>query len=207
MKVLLTLASIMLASTCNDPQKIKTVFMGDSITDEWFKLHPDYFENKPFLNKGISGQTTAQMLARFRTDVIDEKPGFVVILGGTNDIAQNQGPVELETIYRNIVSMVEGARGNDIKVVLCSVLPARDYPWKPGMQPDKKIPMLNQMLHEYAQKNNVVYADLFSAMKDENNGMKKELARDGVHPTIAGYKVMEPILEEAMKRIKVKGER
>lgn len=203
MKAIITLLMIMIAATCNE-QKVKTVFMGDSITDEWFKLYPDFFDNKPFINKGISGQTTAQILARFRTDVVDQKPELVVILAGTNDIAENQGPVELKTTFQNIISMVEGARGNGIKVVLCSVLPAYDYPWRPGMSPDKKIPELNKMLSDYARNNQVVYADFFSAMKDERNGMKKDLARDGVHPTIAGYKVMEPILEEAMKKA-VKG--
>lgn len=174
--------------------------MGDSITDEWFRLRPEYFRGKPFINKGISGQTTAQMLARFRTDAIDEKPELVVILGGTNDIAQNQGPVEIDIVYQNITSMVEGAKGNGIKVVLCSLLPAYDYPWKPGLQPDIKIPQLNEMLKKYADSNKVVYADFFSAMKDERNGLIKELGRDGVHPVVAGYKVMETVLEEAMKK-------
>ena len=198
MKLITMLTALTLATTCNK-QNMTTIFMGDSITDEWFRLRPDYFANKPFVNKGISGQTTAQMLSRFRADVLDRKPGMVIILGGTNDIAQNQGPVELETIFQNIVSMTGSARDEKIKVILCSVLPAYDYPWKPGVQPDKKIPALNQMLRDYAEKNNIVYADFFSAMKDENNGIRKELARDGVHPTVAGYKVMEPLLEQAIR--------
>lgn len=178
----------------------RVVFMGNSITEGWIRTHPDFFAGKPYVNRGISGQTTPQMLVRFRPDVINLKPALVVILAGTNDIAGNTGPSTLEMIMDNLISMAELAKANNIKVVLSSVLPAFDYPWKPGMEPAMKIVKLNEMIKKYADNHGIVYVDYFSAMADERNGLKKELSGDGVHPNDAGYKVMEPLVEAAIKK-------
>lgn len=178
----------------------RVVFMGNSITEGWIRTHPDFFAGKPYVNRGISGQTTPQMLVRFRPDVINLKPALVVILAGTNDIAGNTGPSTLEMILDNLISMTELAKANNIKVVLSSVLPAFDYPWKPGMEPAMKIVKLNEMIKKYADNHGIVYIDYFSSMADERNGLKKELSGDGVHPKDAGYKVMEPLVEAAIKK-------
>jgi len=178
----------------------RVVFMGNSITENWIKTYPDYFSGH-FVNRGISGQTTPQMLIRFRNDVVALNPAAVVILAGTNDIAGNTGPSTLEMIMDNLKSMSEIAQSNGIKVLLCSVLPAYDYSWRPGKEPNVKIPELNKMIKAYAQKNNFIYVDYFSAMADDKNGMKKEYTRDGVHPTVAGYDVMTPIIEKAIEGV------
>src|SRR3954454_437515 len=138
------------------------------------------------------------MVLRFRPDVIDLKPAVVVILAGINDIAQNTGPMTLEQTYGNIVSMAELAKANNIKVVISSVLPAYDFPWHPGLEPAPKVMQLNKMLKDYADKNNITYVDYFSAMKDERNGLPKNLSEDGVHPTLAGYKIMEPLVQKGI---------
>lgn len=176
----------------------RIVFMGNSITEGWFKMDPDFFKGKPYVGRGISGQTTPQMLVRFRQDVIALKPFAVVILAGTNDIAGNTGPATLEEIFGNIASMAELAAANKIKVVLSSILPVYDYPWKPGIQPAEKIFTLNKMIREYAAKNGHIYLDYFSSMADDRKGLKKELGDDGVHPNLAGYKIMEPLVEKAI---------
>jgi lysophospholipase L1-like esterase len=178
----------------------RIVFMGNSITEGWINTDPDFFSGKSYINRGISGQTTPQMLVRFRPDVIQLKPKVVVILAGTNDIAGNTGPSTLEMILDNLISMCELAKANQIKVVLSSVLPAYDYPWKPGLEPAGKIVKLNEMIKQYAAENKIVYLDYFSAMVDERNGLKKEYSNDGVHPTDAGYKIMEPLVEEAIQK-------
>ncbi len=178
----------------------RVVFMGNSITEGWIRTHPAFFEGKSFVNRGISGQTTPQMLVRFRPDVINLKPAVVVILAGTNDIAGNTGPSTLEMIMNNLISMAELAKANNIKVVLSSVLPAFDYPWKPGLEPAMKIVTLNEMIKKYADANGLVYLDYFNSMADDRNGLKKELGDDGVHPNDAGYKIMEPLVETAIKK-------
>ncbi|MGB5377007.1 GDSL-type esterase/lipase family protein, partial [Muriicola sp.] len=127
----------------------RVVFFGNSITIGWLTTMPSFFEDRPFINRGISGQTTPQMLVRFRQDVLDLHPKVVIILAGTNDIAGNTGPMTLDEILGNIKSMSELAKTNNIEVILCSVLPASDYPWRPGLEPDKKIPALNSMIKEY----------------------------------------------------------
>jgi len=178
----------------------RVVFMGNSITDGWSNSRPVFFAGKPYINRGIAGQTTPQMLIRFRADVINLRPTVVVILAGTNDIAGNMGPSTLEMIEDNILSMVQLAKANGIKVVLCSVLPVLDYPWKPGVEPADKVIALNKMLKRDAEKGGMIYIDYYSAMVNEKKGMKAEYSEDGVHPNEAGYKVMEPLVEEAIAK-------
>jgi len=176
----------------------RIVFMGNSITEGWIKSRPEFFEGKPYVNRGISGQTTPQMLLRFRQDVIDLKPSVVVILAGINDIAGNTGPSTIEMIMDNLISMAELALANNIKVVLCSVLPAKDFPWRPGMEPAEKVVRLNNLLKSYASEHHLVYVDYFSTMANETNGMKEGLASDEVHPTAMGYSIMEPLVEKGI---------
>ena len=178
----------------------RIVFMGNSITIGWLNTMPEFFEGKAYINRGISGQTTPQMLLRFRQDVIALQPKVVVILAGTNDIAGNTGPSTLEMIADNIKSMAELAKAHGIKVVISSTLPAYDYPWKPGLKPAAKIVALNKMLKEYAEQNGHVYLDYFSAMADERNGLPKKYANDEVHPTKLGYEVMAPLAEAAISK-------
>ncbi|HEY3389373.1 MAG TPA: SGNH/GDSL hydrolase family protein [Prolixibacteraceae bacterium] len=182
------------------PGEKRVVFMGNSITEGWINIHPEFFAGKFYINRGISGQTTPQMLVRFRADVIKLKPRVVVILAGTNDIAGNTGPSTLEMIEDNIISMAQLAKANDIKVILCSVLPVFDYPWKPGLEPAGKIIELNKLIKTYADKSGMIYLDFFSAMVDERNGLKAEYSKDGVHPNEAGYYVMEPLTEKAIEK-------
>lgn len=176
----------------------RVVFMGNSITQGWAPLFAQLFPGKPYVGRGISGQTTPQMLVRFRQDVVALKPAVVVILAGTNDIAGNTGPSTLEMIEDNIASMAEIAKANGIQVVLCSVLPVFDYPWKPGIEPAPKIVALNAWIRNYAKTHNAEYADFHTAMADERQGLPKSLAADGVHPNLEGYKVMTPIVEKAI---------
>ena len=183
-----------------DPDENRIVFMGNSITEGWSLHHPEFFMGKPYINRGIGGQTTAQMLIRFRQDVIDLKPKIVVILAGTNDIAGNTGPMTLEMTTNNIISMCEIAQANGINVIISSVLPAYDYSWKPGLNPDKKIPLLNEMLKQYAENMGFVYLDYFASMVDDRNGLIKEYGLDGVHPNEMGYKVMAPLTEAAIAK-------
>ncbi len=176
----------------------RVVFMGNSITEGWINNFPNYFSDNNYINRGISGQTTPQMLVRFRADVIDLKPAVVTILAGTNDIAGNTGPSTLEMIAANIFSMAELAKANGIKVILCSVLPAFDYPWKPGLQPAEKIVELNGMIKQYALSHEIMYLDYFSSMVDHRKGMKADYSEDGVHPNKAGYEVMMALCTKAI---------
>lgn len=171
-----------------------TVFMGDSITEGWFSADPSFFTKNNFVGRGISGQVTSQMLLRFREDVINLKPKRVIILAGTNDIAENQGPTSLDKVFGNIVSMAELAKANNIKVILCSVLPAYDFGWRKDMHPAEKVMTLNKMIESYAKKNNLVYVDYHSEMKDSRNGLDKIYTEDEIHPTAKGYQKMETIL-------------
>lgn len=179
----------------------RVVFMGDSITEFWSDLHPEFFASKPYINRGISGQTSPQMLIRFRADVIDLKPSVVLLLAGTNDIAGNTGPSTIEMITNNIFSMAELAIANRIKIILCSVLPAHDFPWHQGLHPAEKVMALNQKIKEYANANNIYYLDYYSAMVNDQKGLRKAFSEDGVHPTKAGYEVMSPLAEEAITKI------
>lgn len=170
----------------------RVVFMGDSITEGW---HLDAsFPGKPYINRGISGQTTPQMLVRFRQDVIALQPKVVVILAGTNDIAGNTGPETLEEIEDNLASMADLAHANGIRVVLCSILPAFDYWWAPGMTPAPKIVAVNTWMKGYAADHGYVYVDFHSAMKDERDGLPPTLSKDGVHPLPAGFAAMTPLV-------------
>ncbi|MGN7205152.1 SGNH/GDSL hydrolase family protein [Pedobacter sp. SAFR-022] len=177
----------------------RVVFMGNSITEGWIKQAPEFFKGRPYINRGIGGQTTPQMLVRFRQDVVSLKPKVVVLLCGINDIAGNTGPSTLEMIEDNIASMTEIALANNINVVLSSVLPAYDFPWRPNMEPAPKVIALNKWIKAYAAKKKVVYLDYFSAMVDERNGMKSIYHSDEVHPNKLGYSVMEPLAEQAIK--------
>jgi lysophospholipase L1-like esterase len=183
-----------------EDNEARVVFMGNSITIGWLNTQPGFFEGKPYINRGISGQTTPQMLLRFRQDVIDLEPKVVVILAGTNDIAGNTGSMTLEQIMDNLKSMTEIAQANNIRVVLSSVLPAEDYPWRPGLKPNEKIPALNKMIREYCENADAVYLDYFSAMANSKNGLNEDLAHDGVHPTKKGYEMMAPLAEEAISK-------
>jgi len=178
----------------------RVVFMGNSITQGWAPLFDSLFPGKPYVGRGISGQTTPQMLVRFRQDVIALKPKVVVILGGTNDIAGNTGPSTLEMIEDNLASMTELGKANGIRVVLVSVLPAADYPWKKGIEPAPKIIALNAWLKQYAASAGAVYLDLHSAMDDGHGGMRPELSGDGVHPNALGYALMARLTAPAIER-------
>ncbi len=178
----------------------RVVFMGNSITEGWAPLFPTQFPGRPYVGRGIGGQTTPQMVLRFHQDVIALAPRVVVILGGTNDIAGNTGPSTIEMIEDNLAAMTEMAQANGIKVVLCSVLPVYDYPWRPGLQPAPKIVALNSWMREYAEAHNAVFLDYHSAMADERQGMRKEYSEDGVHPNAAGYAVMAQLVVPAIAR-------
>jgi lysophospholipase L1-like esterase len=179
----------------------RVVFMGDSITQGWKIEGPDgYFPGKPYINRGISGQTTPQMVLRFRQDVIDLKPKVVVILAGINDIAGNTGPETLEQIEGNLASMAELATASHIRVVFCSVMPAFDFPWRPGLSPAPKVVALNAWIRSYAAEKGHIYVDYHTAMKDERDGLPATLSRDGVHPTDAGYAVMAPLAEAGIEK-------
>ena len=180
------------------PGENRVVFMGNSITDSWARLFPTQFPGKPYIGRGISGQTTPQMLVRFRQDVVALKPKVVVILAGTNDIAGNTGPSTLEMIEDNLMSMVEIAKANGIRVVLSSVMPVFDYGHRPGLEPAPKIMRLNAWMKQYAALVGAVYLDYHTPMQDERHGLPPSLSNDGLHPTEAGYRVMAPLAEAAI---------
>ncbi|MDD2798346.1 MAG: SGNH/GDSL hydrolase family protein [Bacteroidales bacterium] len=180
----------------------RVVMMGNSITEGWSKFNPAFFAKHPnMVNRGISGQTTPQMLLRFRADVIALHPKAVVILAGINDIAGNTGPSTLEMIEDNISSMVDLATSNGVKVVLSSVLPAYDFYWNLGQRPADKVVALNKWIKSYAQLRGCSYVDYFTPMADERKGLKKEYSEDGVHPNLKGYELMDPLLEAALANI------
>ncbi|HEV2213822.1 MAG TPA: SGNH/GDSL hydrolase family protein [Terracidiphilus sp.] len=176
----------------------RVVFMGDSITEGWELAKS--FPGKPYVNRGISGQTSPQMLVRFRQDVIHLDPKAVVILAGTNDIAGNTGPETLEQMEDNLASMADLAEANHIKVVLCSVTPSVDFPWHRGQQPAPKIEALNAWMQHYSAEKGYVYVDYHSVLADADGGMKPGLSKDGVHPTAAGYALMAPLAEAGIEK-------
>ncbi|MDQ6706530.1 MAG: SGNH/GDSL hydrolase family protein [Acidobacteriota bacterium] len=187
------------------PGEDRVVFMGDSITDNWGRKYGKFFPDKPYINRGISGQTTPQMLIRFRPDVIALKPKVVVILAGTNDIAGNTGPTTLEAIEDNLMSMGDLAKVNGIGVVLASVMPVCDY-IKPqtGRRPPDKIIALNAWMKDYAAKNGYVHLDYYSAMLDDKQMLKREITDDGLHPNAAGYELIAPLAEKAIATVLAK---
>jgi lysophospholipase L1-like esterase len=180
----------------------RVVFYGDSITDAWGR-RPDtgeFFPAKPYVNRGISGQTTPQMVVRFRQDVINLRPAAVVILAGTNDVAGNTGPMTPEMTEDNFRSMVDLAKANGIRVIVASITPAADYPWKKGLAPAGKIKTLNNWLQGYCVNHSVTYLDYYSAMADEDGGMKPGISFDGVHPNAKGYAIMAPLAQAAIDK-------
>jgi len=184
-------------------QKIELFLWEIQLLKDGFRCDQNFFNNRDYVNRGIGGQTTPQMLLRFREDVINLNPSVVIILAGTNDIAGNSGYISLESIIDNIKSMSEIANANGIKVIISSILPAIDYPWKPGLDPAPKIIKINKALKAYSKKNNFIYLDYFSAMVDDKGGLKVPeytAASDLVHPNEKGYEVMEKLVEIAIKK-------
>jgi lysophospholipase L1-like esterase len=179
----------------------RVVFMGNSITQGWIDYgNPELFSENPFINRGISGQTTPQMLVRFRADVIALQPKAVVILAGINDIAGNTGESTIEMIQDNLISMVQLAQTNNIKVILSSILPANKFTWRPEVYPVDKVIAMNEFIKNYAGENNCLYIDYYTPMVDDEKGLKIEYSEDGVHPNKAGYAVMTPLVLEAIRK-------
>lgn len=178
----------------------RVVLLGNSITEGWLRLDPAFFAGGPYeyVNRGISGQTSPQTLLRFRPDVLDLRPAVVVILVGTNDVAENTGPYQPAATLGNLMSMAELARAHGVRVVLCSVLPAYAFPWRAVADPAAKIGALNAQIKTYAQQQHFGYLDYHAAMADARQGLPPTLATDGVHPTLAGYRLMEPLLQQAV---------
>lgn len=182
--------------------EVRVVFLGDSIFEGWSVARPDFFSGKPYFNRGISGQVTAQMLLRFQEDVVNLKPDVLVLKAGINDIAENAGAYDQLKTLNTIKSIIQLAKANKLKVVLCSVLPANHFVWRPSLTPADKVIDLNVALQELAKLENVLYLDLYSAVVDDQKGMKSIYANDGVHPTVEGYKVLEPMVEQAIMGVK-----
>jgi lysophospholipase L1-like esterase len=184
------------------PGEERVVFYGDSITDGWGRGvgRGDFFPGKPYVNRGISGQTTPQMVVRFRQDVIDLHPSAVVILAGTNDVAGNTGPMTPEMTEGNFKSMIDLAKANGIRVIVASILPAADFPWRPGLGPAQKIQALNAWLRGYCANHSVIYLDYYSAMANGNGGMRAGISSDGVHPNAEGYAIMGPLAQAAIDK-------
>lgn len=180
-------------------QTIEAVFFGDSITEGWPQFNPSFFQEHNFVGRGIGGQTTPQLLLRFRQDVIGLRPKKVILLAGINDIAQNTGPISLNAIMNNIISMAELASANGVEMILCSVLPANSFPWRPEIIPTQKVIELNQMIKAYAQEKNLVYVDYYTLMVNAEKGLKDNFGYDSVHPNKAGYEMMEKILHTYLK--------
>lgn len=181
---------------------VKVVFLGNSITQGWREKRPEFFDEHGFVGRGINGQTSSEMLVRMRQDVIDLHPQVVVILTGTNDIAQNNGYISLEHILGNIISMCELSRANHIQPVLCSLLPARQFYWTDRI-PDAPvlIEKMNAMIREYAQANGIPFVDYWSKMAAEDGGLLPGLSDDDVHPTPAGYQIMEPLILQTLESL------
>ena len=186
----------------------KVIFFGNSITQVWSD-YTDFFSDNGYLNKGISGQTTDQMLVRFKKDIVDEKADCVIILAGINDLAENNGPITLEQIFENIKSMVKIANDNNIKVVLSSILPAYEFLWNPGIYPSDDIISLNKNIRDFCKSGNATYVDYHTSMKDKRNGLRDDYTYwrddfngyDGVHPNKKGYLKMEKIISKTIKKI------
>lgn len=182
------------------PGRPRVVVIGNSITEGWVKQDSAFFRGKTYeyVGRGIGGQASGQTVLRLRPDVIDLHPAVAVLLVGTNDVAENNGPYRPQTTLNNLMSMCELAQAHGIRVVLGAVVPSTDFWWHPGLNPGPKIVALNQQIKAYADRHHLVYLDFHSALKDEQNGLKKAYGDDGVHPNLAGYRVMEPLLNQAV---------
>jgi lysophospholipase L1-like esterase len=198
-------ANVALPAPAADERRV--VFMGDSITEGWMNhgtgasaTTPGFFPGKPYIDRGISGQTTPQMLVRFRPDVIDLEPSVVVILAGINDIAGNTGEMTLAQTEENLASMADLANAHGIKVVMCSILPAFAFPWHPGLEPAPKVIEVNRWMKDYAASHGYVYVDYYAAMADARGGLPANLAYDGVHPTPEGYAIMNTLVEAGIAK-------
>lgn len=189
------------AKILDEKTPVKVVFMGNSITQGWADMRPEFFKDHGFIGRGIGGQTTPQMLLRLRQDVLELKPEAVVILAGINDIAQNTGPITLKETLGNIQSMAELALAHGINPIICSVLPANSFPWRPEIIPTQQVIDLNSQLQRWALEKHLVYVDFYTPMVDEKHGLKSDLGYDPVHPNVAGYQVMEPILLKALNQL------
>lgn len=178
------------------------VFLGNSITDMWASGDPEFFSRNNFVGRGIGGQTTSEMLVRFRQDVIDLNPRVVLIMAGTNDIARNNGYISLENMLSNVKSMCELAKLHKIKVVICSVTPCAYYPWRRHIDCAPIIPQFNAMLKEYAEQNGFYYLDYYSALVDERGGIPQKWTTDECHLTLLAYReIMEPMACEAINKV------
>jgi lysophospholipase L1-like esterase len=177
----------------------RIVFIGDSITEFWERHDSVFFSQNKYINRGISSQTSSQILERFQNDVIDLEPKWVIILAGINDIAENNGPISIENILNNIVSMVEKALKNNIEVVLCAILPASNFYWNPKIKPIEKIKQLNILIEAYCLTEKIKFVDYYTPMVNENFGLDKKFTDDGVHPNLNGYLKMKTILESYLK--------
>ncbi len=184
-----------------DNTKIAAVFMGDSITDFWINSSSDFFSQNNYIDRGISGQTSPQMLLRFRADVLDLKPKAVLILCGTNDLAGNTGPSTLQMTENNIMDMAQLAKANKIKVLLCSITPSNKFGWKPELKPADDIIALNKWIAAYAKENHFTFVDYYSALVNTEKGMQAAYSKDGVHPTKEGYTVMEGVVQPILKKM------
>ena len=183
------------------PGEQRVVFFGDSITEGWARHWDTFFANKPYIDRGISGQTSEQMVLRFHQDVVDLHPAVVILLAGTNDVAENTGPMTPQMTLNDFRAMLEMARANNIKLVVCSILPAGDFWWHPGLNPAPKIRALNQQLKAWADSEHLIWVDYYTPMADENGGLKAALSPDGVHPNQAGYAIMAPLAESAIAKV------
>lgn len=180
--------------------KPRVVLMGNSITDVWPQADPAFFTGKPYeyVGRGVGGEVSSTMLGRFQRDVLDLHPAVVAILAGINDIAENAGHYQPQATLHNITAMAELAHAQGVRVILCSVTPAAEFPWRPGLGPGPKVVALNAQISAYARQHRFVYLDYHTALADDHQGMKPGLARDGVHPTLDGYRIMEPLLQQAV---------
>ncbi|AZB24942.1 capsular biosynthesis protein [Chryseobacterium bernardetii] len=189
------------ASILSSKKKVDVVFMGNSITEGWVKTHPEFFSENNYTGRGISGQTTSQMLLRFQSDVIALKPKLLVINAGTNDIAQNTGIYDPDFTFNNIKAMADIAQNNGIKVIIASVLPAAAFPWRKEItEVSQKVDALNNRLKQYAGSNKFIFVDYNTAMRDAKGGMREGLSKDGIHPVPAGYAIMEPMIKNAINK-------
>lgn len=181
--------------------ELRVVFMGNSITQGWLNKDLNFFDNPNFINRGISGQTTPQMLVRFRQDVIELNPKAVVILAGINDIAENTGPISIDDIFNNFKSMCDMAKANNINVVLCSVLPAKEFPWRMHIDPKPKVKALNGLLKSYTSLNNhITYVNYYDALVTKELGLPKALTTDEVHLTLEGYRTLESMVLDGIEK-------